>query len=241
MRQWALQPKLHLPHQTAPLDPSVSRLAISADGKLLAGQGEGFSIYLWELSSEGLQLAQTFSTTAVVPVGLTFSPDSKSLLVGWVDRPVVNYDVSDPAHAHEDGHLRELLAPLAFSPDGHWLVCPAFGRHVVRRFTWPDLVPLPQLTVQGGSVDGIAVSSDNQLLAVALSGGQLNCWALTNREPQNAVVHEGHEWRSGGCFGHGKGRGHLLPLVPIRRSDSGNPPSHSGTNPSCTSAPPWWR
>jgi WD40 repeat protein/predicted Ser/Thr protein kinase len=207
VRLWALQPKLHLLYQTPHLDEPVNRLAISSDGKLLAGQGGGHKVYLWRPSTEGFHLVQTFTTTSVVPFGISFSPDAKSLLVGWVDRPILEYDISDSEQAREPVPRPELLAPFVFSPDGHWLVCAGFGRQVIRRFTWPGLIALPELRVQGGSVDGIAVSSDSRSLAASLSGGPLNSWELTNQQPQIATVYEGHELpASGVAFGQGKGR-----------------------------------
>jgi WD40 repeat protein len=54
--------------------------------------------------------------------------------------------------------------------------------------SWPDLSPLPELEVKGGSVDAFTVSPDSRLLVAGLYGGAINIWDLTNREPQAASV-----------------------------------------------------
>jgi WD40 repeat protein len=192
VRLWDVRTQLRLTHSIKGLPRAVHRLAISSDGKLLAGQGWEKYIYLWALSEAGPTLLRTLESNAVVPVGIGFSPDAKSLLVGWVDRPVVQYDLSTPTSRREV-ELPDLTAPFTFSPDGQWLVAAGPGRHVVRRLSWLSLMRLPELRVQGGMVDGFAVSPDSRSLAAALSGGQLNCWSLTNQSPQDTLVFEGHE------------------------------------------------
>jgi WD40 repeat protein len=207
VRFWNLrsQPGSRPPiHSITNLDYAVNRLAISSDGKLLAGQGWGYRVYLWKLSETGPELLKAFETSALVPFGASFSPDATMLLVGWADQPVVRYDLSTPALPREIGPLADCTGPFAFSPDGKWLASAGSSRHVVRRWSWPGLISMPELHVKGGNVVGFAVSPDSRLLVAGLLSGQLNSWDLTNRAPQEAVVFQGHEEAVVGvAFGYG--------------------------------------
>jgi WD40 repeat protein len=83
--------------------------------------------------------------------------------------------------------------PIAFSPDGKWLATVGPSGHIVQRWTWPGLVRIAELRVEGGRVDALSFSPDGRLLAAGLGGGQINLWEATNREAQVARVLHGHE------------------------------------------------
>jgi WD40 repeat protein len=191
VRCWDLKSK-KLIHTVSHLPYAVNRLAIARDGKLLAGQGEGQRAYVWRWSGTELELLESFEQDLWVPTGIGFSPDGKALLVGWVDQPIVRYDLEadDPGVAHP---IVGTTGPFVFSDDGKWLVTAGPGRHIVQRWTWPSLAPLPPLKVEGGVADSFAISPDSEWLAAGLLGGQLNLWSLGKREPQETRVLLGHE------------------------------------------------
>jgi WD40 repeat protein len=189
-------------HRITGLSTAVNRLAISRDGNLLAGQGFQRSVYVWRLtnSSPSLLVEFKFGAAALVPSGLAFSPDEKTLLVGWIEKPILRCELSPADDSREPQPLVGTSPPLAFSPDGQWLVTAGRSRHVVRLWRWPEPKPLPEFEaeVQGGGAHAFAFSPDSRLLAAGLEGGQLNTWDLTNRAP--AVLHGHEEFVDGVAF-----------------------------------------
>jgi WD40 repeat protein len=55
------------------------------------------------------------------------------------------------------------------------------------------LQALPEIVVEGGSVNSLAISADSQQPAAGLMGGQIDVWSLTNRGAQVATILQGHE------------------------------------------------
>ena len=180
-------------HEITGLSNAVNRLAISRNGNLLAGQGEQGSVYVWRLTNGSPNLLVEFKFAAEVPTTVALSPDEKTLLVGWVEKPILRCEHSNADDSREPQPLTNTSPPFDFSPDGQWLVTAGRSRHVVRRWRWPELESLPELTVQGGGAHAFAFSPDSRLLAAGLEGGQLNTWDLTNRATSRplAVLH-GH-------------------------------------------------
>jgi len=193
IRFWTTSNPIQQTQQITNLPVTVNRLAISPDGHLLAGQGESQEVYIWRLNKSAPELATTFKTDFSVPSGISFSPDNGVLLVGWADQHIMRYDLSDLEHPREIAPLIGAAPPFTFSKDGRWLATAGPSRHVVRRWIWSDLTRLPDLSVQGGMVDGFAFSPDTRLLVAGLYGGQINAWEVTNRAPQAATVLHGHE------------------------------------------------
>jgi WD40 repeat protein/predicted Ser/Thr protein kinase len=193
VRGWSVEVKPQQLFEIPKLSIPVNRLAISPDGRMLAGQARSHRTYVWRLTDATPDLIAEFKSASVVPCGTAFSPDGRVLLVGWADQPIKQYDFSVPGAPRELEPLPGATAPFAFSPDGKWLATCGATRHVVRRWSWPDMASMPDLSVQGGMVDCFAFSSGADLLVSGLLGGQINIWGLTNREPQVAGVLYGHE------------------------------------------------
>src|SRR5262249_10871303 len=84
IRFWTSSQPIQQTQQITNLPVAVNRLAISPDGRLLAGQAE-HHVYVWRLTKSAPELVTNFVTAASVPTGIGFSPDSQVLLVGWVD------------------------------------------------------------------------------------------------------------------------------------------------------------
>src|SRR5205085_2631577 len=88
----------------------VGRLAISADGKLLAGWAfSGAGIKIWDLQNNGQEVSQIKGSGGP----LKFSPDGKRLAAGWKV-----WDVATGKQLLElKGHSAD-ISGLAYSPDG---------------------------------------------------------------------------------------------------------------------------
>jgi WD40 repeat protein len=104
-----------------PHDEAVAALALSADGRLLAcAQDE--AVRLWDLSGPTPK-PQRLSTKVGTVQGLAFSPDSRTLVVGGLNRNLHVWDLSEgKAKEHATIPAAYYWRTLAFSPDGKFLV-----------------------------------------------------------------------------------------------------------------------
>jgi RNA polymerase sigma factor (sigma-70 family) len=148
-----------------PLPGELTRLAFSADGKLLAaGWGElekPCSIGIWELES-GKQRGMLVGHKASV-FALAFSPDGKQLASGGYDHTLRLWDLGTYKESQPPHTLRTPVYQVAFTKDGKTLVLRAF-EHQVRLWdvaTWKE-------RVTDGPAWGLgtfAYSPDGKLLA----------------------------------------------------------------------------
>jgi WD40 repeat protein len=156
-------------------DP-IYTVAFAPDGTTIAAASVNTdSVQLWRLTSgDGLLRAgPDLGGMASYPIGLAFSPDSRTLAIGNSDKSVYLWDVASPARP------RPLGAPLtgpsgqtwavAFSPDGKTL---AVGANDGTVWLW-DLAdparPALTATLSGlpGHVFSVAFSPDGSQLAAA--------------------------------------------------------------------------
>jgi WD40 repeat protein len=148
---------------------------------------------LWSLSGPKPELLARITNNLVVAFGVAFSPDNKTLLVGWTDKPVLRYDLSRPESPLALPPLAGSMPPFAFSPDGKSLVTAGTSRRRVRRWTWPERTALPELRVLSGQANVFAFSPDGRWLATGLHDGQINFWDLANGATNQPVALHGHE------------------------------------------------
>ena len=123
--------QLAVAHGAGDADP-IYTVAFAPDGRTIAAASVNTdSVQLWALTSgDGLVRAgPDLGGMASYPIGLAFTPDSRTLAIGNSDKNVYLWDVASP------GHPRRLGAPLtgpsgqtwavAFSPDGKTLAAGA--------------------------------------------------------------------------------------------------------------------
>jgi predicted Ser/Thr protein kinase len=171
VRFWQLGTNVALVHQSIGLGKPVFRLAISPDGSTLAGQCFSENVYLWRLTpGAAIEPAEIQCPGFALPGGIAFSPDGGKLLIGWGFKPIIQYDLSIPDRPRPLPPLRDTFPFFVFSPDGRWLVSQGPNRQIIRRWSWPSLQALPEILVEGGSVDSLAISADSQQLAAGLMG-----------------------------------------------------------------------
>jgi WD40 repeat protein len=116
--------------------------------------------YLWTLCNRELTLRGHQGRI----VGLEFSPDSRILATGSVDRTIKLWDTSDWNElATLTGHERE-VADLAFSPDGRELYSTGFDG-TVRRWDVHARQPKDILWRGPGAIFALALSPDGKSLA----------------------------------------------------------------------------
>jgi WD40 repeat protein len=147
---------------------AVSVISLSQDGRLLAcSQNE--AVRLWDLSGSEAK-SQDLATKVGRIQSLTFSPDSRWLVVGGVNRRLQVWDLSGATpKEHALLPLSSNWRSLAFSADGKLLAaCNATeGVFLVDATTWK----LRQKWSLTGVVNQVAFIGDNRHLALGNVNG----------------------------------------------------------------------
>jgi WD40 repeat protein len=155
----------------------ASPLAISPDGKWLA--------HVVEPNSSRVRIceAQTGKEVHLLPEakssisGLVFSPDSRTLAVVGHIRGVEIWEVATGKLRETYAKLRGQATAAVFTPDSKSLIVGASkGLHVFQLISGEEMRQFGPDQLWPGS---LAVSSDNKMLAVPLSGGEVALWDLT--------------------------------------------------------------
>ena len=156
-------------------DP-IYTVVFAPDGKTVAAASVNTdSVQLWRLTGgDGLVSAgPDLGGMASYPIGLAFTPDSRTLAIGNSDKHVYLWDVASPAHP------RRLGAPLtgpsgqtwtvAISPDGKTLAAGANDGTVWLWNLADPAHPALTATLSGlpGHVFSVAFSPDGSQLAAA--------------------------------------------------------------------------
>jgi RNA polymerase sigma factor (sigma-70 family) len=99
-------------------------LALSADGKMLAGGGSGpggkAHIYLWDIETNKFLSQHELDTREGVQ-DILFAPDDKTLIVGHFNNVIRVWDVASKKVKHELKWPKGMLGGMALSPDGKTL------------------------------------------------------------------------------------------------------------------------
>ena len=153
-----------------PANP-VWAVAVSPDGKVLAGGAEDGAIRLWDLGAwaqgEPRPPCRVLEGHTGAVLWLVFSPDGAVLASAGKDGNVVLRDATDGRPRCElAGACAGAVAPLAFSPDGKVLVV---GQKdgVLARYHGRTGARLDSFRASKGSVRATAFSPDGRLLASA--------------------------------------------------------------------------
>jgi WD40 repeat protein len=177
-------------------DP-IYTVMFAPDGKAIAAASVNTdSVQLWRLTSgDGLARAgPDLGGMASYPIGLAFTPDSRTLAIGNSDKDVYLWNVANPAHP------RPLGAPLtgpsgqtwtvAISADGKTL---AAGANDGTVWLWNLADPAhPALTATLGGLPGhvfsVAISPDgSQLAAASYDDDTVRLWDTSPTAARAAV------------------------------------------------------
>jgi WD40 repeat protein len=177
-------------------DP-IYTVVFAPDGKTLAAASVNTnSVQLWRVTSgDGLVPAgPDLAGMASYPIGLAFTPDSRTLAIGDSDKHVYLWDVASPAHS------RRLGAPLtgpsgqawavAISPDGKTLAAGANDGTVwlwnLAESAHPALTAT--LSAMPGHVFSVAFSPDgSQLAAASYDDDTIRLWDTSPTAARAAI------------------------------------------------------
>jgi len=187
--------------------PAILRtLAMSPDGKLLAGGGEDPAIHLWELPAAKPGAKLTDHQDWVI--ALAFSPDSKLLASADYHGKVVLWDVSDGKKVRS---LTPMPTPppkeppdpvpaeaLAFSPDGKTLAVGSANGNL-QMVNVADGKLIRAMPGHTSAITGIAFHPSGNLMVSASKDRTLRLWNPANGQAIKTL--EGHEaWVEGVVF-----------------------------------------
>ena len=171
-------------------DPGITGLALSPDGRFLAGGGNDNTVRIYDLSQPDQKPFILEGPIAEV-TAVAFSPDGSVLAAASFEEILLwdtaDYD-ADPAIW--PAHTGEWVNALVFSMDGQWLA--SGGDDGVLNLWTADQVGEPARVLNGMEpVWSLAFSPDGQSIAAGQQTGVLQVWNLADGEVQPRQL-EGH-------------------------------------------------
>ena len=162
---------------------SITALAFSPDGKILAASDNTGHTYLWNLAA-GSQAAMLTDSGSSGAFSIAFSPDGKTLAVGDDNGRTYLFSVATgkPIGSFPDPRSTGVNS-VAFSPDGKIL---AAGDGDGRTYLWNVATGKPIGTLgQSGSksVMSVAFSPDGKILAAGDGNGRTYLWNAATGQP----------------------------------------------------------
>ena len=155
---------------------TVSSIAISPDGKLLASASGDSTIKLWNLNDGSLVRELKGHTRRVNSVA--FSPEGSLVASGSLDNTVRLWRVSDGSLVRElKGHT-DWVRSVAFSPDGS-LVASGSNDNTVRLWRVSDGSMVSELKGHEGIVNSVAFSPDGSLVASGSADKTVRLWRVS--------------------------------------------------------------
>lgn len=174
-------------------------VAMSPDGKAMAGAGTEHAVRLWDISNSAAPLAVIEDFTDYIPM-IQFSPNGRLLAVA-MSGLVRLYDVTDPAHPRRLGEARghtDRVYSMSFAPDGRTLATAGIDR-TAQLWDISDPGAPQHLSTASGHLDAIwsvTFSPDGRTLATASFDRTARLWDVSDlRSPVLSAVLSGHEDR----------------------------------------------
>ena len=187
---------------------SVSAVALSPNGKLLASADGDGTVRVWNTVT-GQALGPIFGPTlngGVYPTGLAFSPNGKLLASADGDgtvrvwNPVTGQAAGGPLHVTRAPRFGASGA-VAFSPDGT-LLATAYGNGTLRLWnpvTGQAIRTLLHATPAPAGVPAVAFSPDGKLLASADGDGRVRLWNPVTGQAARTLLQTRAKYRTYGA------------------------------------------
>jgi WD40 repeat protein len=173
----------------------VSRSAFSPGGALLATDGPGNTVVLWDAST-GAQTGITLTGLLSPVASLRFSPDGMRLASGSVNGQLTLWDVDSGNVVISATALVGQVRALAFSADGALLASGGCSNLITNSCErgeirlWDTATGRPAsepLISTSGYVDSVAFSKDGKLLASGSDDGPLVIWDAITHKRQRII------------------------------------------------------
>ena len=177
-----------------PLEKTPSRvmsLAVSANGRLLAYGGYGGQIHIWNVAGDIPSAVVDFNIPSALIEALAFSPDGKTLAVGYSQNGTWALPGNVQFWSTKDGkllgsflaHEGGMVRSLAYTKDGKTLLTASYDQTIKLWDLKNDKATI-KATMNGhtGPIWGIALSPDGRYLASASSDKTVRLWRMADAE-----------------------------------------------------------
>lgn len=164
---------------------TVSAVALSPDGRLVAASGRDRAVHLWT-ASDGRQIAVLHGFTDSVNA-VAFSPRGSLIAAGSSDHTIRLWNAARPTGHGLVLHGSAAVEDLAFSPDGAVLAA-AYADGTVS--LWNPATRGIERTLRAGAgrVQAVAFSQDGGELAAAGAGRTVTLWTAAAAKPHVTAV-----------------------------------------------------
>jgi WD40 repeat protein/tetratricopeptide (TPR) repeat protein len=158
---------------------TVTVVAFSPDGKLLASIGIGRTIILWNLASRQ-PLATLFTAYTKYVTSVALSPDGKTMATGTAENAIILWDLASrqPLGAPLTGH-NSIVRSVAFSPNGT-ILASGSEDHTIILWDLASRQPItPPLAGHKGSINSIVFSPNGEILASGSQDETIILWDIS--------------------------------------------------------------
>lgn len=155
---------------------SVTSLAFSPDGKILASGSHDKTIRLWDVDTGTSQKVLTDHEDAVTAI--TYSPDGITLVSGSQDGTIRLWNVKSGDLMLPPIEEAGQVTSLTYSLDGRILASSSEGNNAVHIWNTKTGKHLQSFTGHTQSVNAVVFSPDNETLASVSSDGTVLIWDL---------------------------------------------------------------
>jgi WD40 repeat protein/serine/threonine protein kinase len=169
---------------------SLTSMACSADGKLLAAGDYGGTVRLWDLTRSPIRDPSTLRHGADAIATLAFASDNKMLAVALEDRTVQLWDLLSGGPQKSSvlsGHKDDVTA-LAFSPDSRVLATGGRDR-TIRLYEWAGggFQFREALSGHTEGITSLAFAPKSRTLASAADDKTFRLWDIVPKQAQRGV------------------------------------------------------
>jgi RNA polymerase sigma factor (sigma-70 family) len=158
---------------------SIRHVALSADGKTVAGAGSEDAVYLWDTATGKLR----WRIPAFMPSALSFSQGGDTLAVATWGNVVQLYDVASGKELPRGEGQQRPPWSLGLTPDGRTLFASDGDPSIA---LWDPATGKLRRRLDGheGRVSGVIVAADGRTLFSASADGTVRRWDVATGRPQ---------------------------------------------------------
>ncbi|MEN8248435.1 MAG: hypothetical protein ABFS32_05850 [Bacteroidota bacterium] len=155
----------------------INDLAISADGRYLAGAGANGNVFVWDLNNGNSQVPHP-ANRSVENTALLFSPDGRYLVVGELSGIIHLFNTETNQRVRTITDFQQKVTGIKFSPDGQYLAVSSLASQI-RVWNMKNLSARPYVMNLYGWATSMSFSSDSRFLfGGGADAGEIRVWPM---------------------------------------------------------------